>query len=210
MIALSGLQPVWTLTGGAALAGFHTKHRETRDLDLFFHHERTLGSLVADATYALQSAGMTVTALRTTATFAQLDVRFDTQSVVVDLVADPTPIAEAAQPFAVGNATILVETPHQLLVNKLCALLSRSELRDLIDIRVLIESGLDLTRALVDCPGQDAGFSPLTFAWSARALPIRGIAAAQGLSNTEIDALEQFRDDLVARILAESQPNNPM
>jgi len=27
------------LTGGAALAGFHTKHRETRDLDLFFHHE---------------------------------------------------------------------------------------------------------------------------------------------------------------------------
>ena len=60
--------------------------------------------------------------------------------------ADPTPIAEAAQPFAVGNTTILVETPHQLLVNKLCALLSRSELRDLIDVRVLIESGIDLPR----------------------------------------------------------------
>ena len=39
LIVLSGLQPAWTLTGGAALAGFHTKHRETRDLDLFFHHE---------------------------------------------------------------------------------------------------------------------------------------------------------------------------
>ena len=51
MIALSGLQPAWTLTGGAALAGFYTKHRETRDLDLFFHHEKTLGSLVADATH---------------------------------------------------------------------------------------------------------------------------------------------------------------
>jgi hypothetical protein len=89
---------------------------------------------------------MSVSALRTTATFAQLDVRIGTSSVVVDLVADPTPIAEAAQPFAVGNATILVETPHQLLVNKLCARLSRSELRDLVDVRVLIESGLDRAR----------------------------------------------------------------
>jgi hypothetical protein len=51
LIALSGLQPQWTLTGGAALAGCHAKHRETRDLDLFFHHESTLGSLVSDATH---------------------------------------------------------------------------------------------------------------------------------------------------------------
>lgn len=210
LIALSGLRPVWTLTGGAALAGFHTKHRETRDLDLFFHHETTLGSLVANATHALQDVGMTVAVLRTSAAFAQLDVRLDTQSVVVDLVADPTPIVEAAQPFAVGNATILVETPHQLLVNKLCTLLSRSELRDLVDVRVLLESGLDLTRALADCPGQDAGFSPLTFAWSARALPIRRVAAAQGWSNTEIDDLEHYRDDLIARVIAESQPENSM
>jgi hypothetical protein len=135
------------------------QYRDTRDLDLFFHHETTLGSLVASATHALQSAGMNVSALRTTATFAQLDVRLGNESVVVDLVADPTPIAEAAQPFAVGTATILVETPHQLLVNKPCALLSRSELHDLIDVRVLIESGLDLTRALADYPSQDAGFS---------------------------------------------------
>ena len=46
---------------------------------------------------------MTTTVLRTTATFAQLDVRLGTEFVVVDLVADPTPIAEAAQPFAVGS-----------------------------------------------------------------------------------------------------------
>jgi hypothetical protein len=208
LIALSGLQPAWTLTGGAALAGFYTHHRETRDLDLFFHHERTLGSLVPDATHALLTAGMSVTALRTTATFAQLDVRRGTDSVVIDLVADPTPIAEPAQPFKLGDVTILVETPHQLLVNKLCALLSRSELRDLVDVHALVEAGLDLARALADCPGQDAGFSSLTFAWCARALPVRRVAAAQGWSDTEIDALEQFRDHLVARVIAESQPGS--
>jgi hypothetical protein len=209
LITLSDLRPPWTLTGGGALAGFHTKHRETRDLDLFFHHEKALGSIVADATHALRVAGMSATTLRTTPTFAQLDVRLDADSVLVDFVADPTPIAEPAKPFKLGNTTILVETPHQLLVNKLCALLSRSELRDLIDVRVLVESGLDLNRALADCPVQDAGFSPLTFAWSARALPIRRVAAAQGWSETEIDVLEQFRDRLVARVVAGSQPDHP-
>lgn len=30
---LADVEPPWTLTGGAALAGFHTHHRTTRDLD---------------------------------------------------------------------------------------------------------------------------------------------------------------------------------
>jgi hypothetical protein len=95
--------------------------------------------------------------LRSSATFAQLDVRLDAESTIIDLVADPTPIAEVAQPMPVGDVTIMVETPHQLLVNKLCALLSRSELRDLIDIRALVESGADLPRALRDCPARTPG-----------------------------------------------------
>jgi len=70
------------LTGGGALAGFHTKHRETRDLDLFFHHRRELGSLVVDATGALQQAGLGVAPVRSSATFAQLDVRLDAESTI--------------------------------------------------------------------------------------------------------------------------------
>jgi nucleotidyltransferase AbiEii toxin of type IV toxin-antitoxin system len=42
---LSTLEPRWTLTGGGALAGFHLKHRTTRDLDLFWHGLNQLGSL---------------------------------------------------------------------------------------------------------------------------------------------------------------------
>jgi hypothetical protein len=45
----------------------------------------------------------------------------------------------------------------------------------------------------------------LTFAWCARALPVRRVAEAQGWSDIEIDALEQFRDHLVGRAIAESQ-----
>lgn len=207
-MALCEIRPVWTLTGGGALAGFHTQHRETRDLDLFFHNERELGSIVADATEALRHAGLSVIPLRSSATFAQLDVRLDAESTVVDLVADPTPVAEVAQAMTVDDVTIMVETPHQLLVNKLCALLSRSEVRDLIDIRALVESGGDLPSALRDCPGQDAGFSPMTFAWGAQSLPLRRVAAAQGWSEPDIEALEQFRQGLVEHVMAEARPDD--
>jgi hypothetical protein len=206
LVALSGMRPIWTLTGGGALVGFHTWHRETRDLDLFFHHQMALGSIVADATHALQAAGMTVVPLHTSPMFAQLDVRQSSVSVIVDLVADPTPVAEEARPYSLRDVTIMVETPHQLLVNKLCALVSRSELRDLVDIRALTESGVDLVRALHDCPGQDAGFSPLTFAWGARSLPLRRVAVAQGWDEGDIEELERFRENLVARVIAEAEP----
>ncbi len=43
LILLAEIAPPWTLTGGAALAGFHTMHRETRDLDLFFRGHATSG-----------------------------------------------------------------------------------------------------------------------------------------------------------------------
>jgi len=189
------------------MAGFHTRHRGTRDLDLFFRPQSTLGDVVAAARNALQADGLAITVLRSTPTFAQLDVKNADEAVVIDLVADPTPIAEEPQPTQLGSTTILVETPHQLLVNKLCALLSRSELRDLVDVRVLIARGGDLSRALRDCPGQDAGFSPLSFAWCVRGLDLPKLGAAVGMSTAQVEELDRFRLELIDRVLAEAKPS---
>jgi hypothetical protein len=63
-------------------AGFHTKHRETRDLDLFFHHQQGLGAIVSDATQALKAAGLAVAPVRSSAMFVQLDVRRDVESTI--------------------------------------------------------------------------------------------------------------------------------
>jgi hypothetical protein len=105
-----------------------------------------------------------------------------------------------------GGARIWVDTPHQILVNKLCALLSRSELRDLEDVQALVGSGLDLQRALADAPSQDGGFSPLTFAWVLRQLPIAAMATALGGTEASVPALERYRDDLVEQVLAQAVP----
>ncbi len=103
-----------------------------------------------------------------------------------------------------GGARIWVDTPHQILVNKLCALLGRSELRDLEDVQALVGTGLDLGRALVDAPEQDGGFSPLTFAWVLRQLPIAAMATAMGRTEDSVRALERYRDDLVEQVLTQT------
>ncbi len=130
--------------------------------------------------------------------FSPLDVRDGPGAVVVDLVADPTPQAEPPRLTPLGDTAILVDTPHQLLVNKLCALLSRSELRDLVDVRELLAHGEDLRRGLEQCPLQDAGFSPLTFGWSMRGLRVDRL----GASHVRATCAGTSPSDLVATAVA--------
>lgn len=206
LIVLAGIDPPWTLSGGGALVGFHTAHRVTRDLDLFWQNRRALGDVVTKVRSRLEGAGLEASVLQTQEAFSRLSVRDGEATVTMDLVADPVPLAEAPRPVALGAATILVDTPHQILVNKLCALLGRLELRDLEDVKALLETRGDLARALRDCPQQDAGFSPLTLAWSIRAMPLDRLAAALGWEGERIEALVRFRDALVDQIVEFARP----
>jgi hypothetical protein len=201
-----GLIPPFTLSGGAALAAVHTRHRDTRDLDLFWQAQRALDDAPSAVRARLESAGLVVTLLQSGEAFVRFEVRDGTETTVLDLVADPVPLAEPPVETDVDGARILVDTPHQILVNKLCALLSRSELRDLEDVAALLAAGGDLTRALSDAPAQDGGFSPLTFAWVLRELPIPALGRALGRPPESVLSATRFRDELVERVLAQSMP----
>jgi hypothetical protein len=75
LVALAGIDPPWTLSGGAALVGFHTAHRETRDLDLFWQRHRELGDATKTVLRRLEEAGFEVAALDTRSSFSRLNVR---------------------------------------------------------------------------------------------------------------------------------------
>jgi len=204
--ALADFRPRWTLSGGGALVGVHTKHRTTRDLDLFWQAQGVLGAVPEAVRARLESARLEVAVVQRAEAFCRLDVRLANEAVILDLVADPVPLAESPIEVDIEGAVIQVDTPHQLLVNKLCALLSRSELRDVEDVRALLARGGDLQRALSDAPKQDGGFSPLTFAYSVRQLPLEKLARALAWTDEETTSLSRFRDELVDRVLAASLP----
>jgi hypothetical protein len=204
--ALAGIVPAWRLVGGAALAGFYTRHRGTRDLDLFWFR-KDLAQLDAEILRRLDAGGFTGQVLQRYPAFCRLRVARGSDVVIVDLVADPVPIVAQAAEHALGDVRILVDPPHEILVSKLCALLSRSELRDLEDVRALLDAGEDLARGLTDAPRKDAGFSPVTLAWVLEQLPIVAMGRALARTADEISGLEAFREKLVREILAAAKPD---
>src|SRR5262245_19375241 len=165
---LADIRPPWTLTGGGALVGFHLKHRTTNDLDLFWHGQSQLGALPQQVEDRLDSTGLEVKVVQRSGSFHQFRVGDGQEVCIVDLVAESIPPVEAPNMVRVQGISISVDTPHEILVNKLCALLGRAEIRDLIDVRALLQSGADLKKAIQDAPRKDAGFSPLTLAWILR------------------------------------------
>jgi hypothetical protein len=196
----------WTLTGGAALVGFHTLHRVTRDLDLFFRGLETLGRVPDEARALLAAGGLSAAAVQTAPGFARLRVSDGMEAVLVDLVADPTvPVARAHEAEWQG-VTIRVDSAQEILASKLCALLGRAEVRDLCDVQVLVGAGQDLEEAVLNAPARDGGFSPLTLARVLRGLPVRRLALASGWADKEAASLERFRDKLVERLLAMARP----
>lgn len=199
LAALAGIDPAWTLTGGAALAGFHLGHRTTRDLDLFWHGCDSISEVRREVMARLRSAGFEVSGLRTMDAFSAISVTQGGESVVVDLVAEPVAPIEPPQLTEHRGVNILIDTAHEVLVNKLCALLHRSELRDLVDIKALLDGGGDLDRALADAPTKDGGFSALTLGWTIGSWQVEDVARTAGLGSQAQD-LEQFRDKLLARV----------
>jgi hypothetical protein len=201
------MEPPWTLTGGGALVGFHLHHRRTRDLDLFWRGADRLGESRHEVARRLKADGLRVESLHSSDSFQRLSATGGGETVILDLVAEPVAAVEPAIELGHGGTRIRVDTPHEILVNKLCTLLGRAEYRDLVDVRALLAQGGDLERALRDAPRKDGGFSTLTLAWILRGLPVDAMATEEGVGEAERHALERFRDELVARLTAAARPD---
>jgi hypothetical protein len=148
-----------------------------------------------------------LSALQRDPAFCRLRVSRDGDTVLVDLVAEPVPVIEAPVDHTLGDVRVRVDTVHELLVNKLCALLSRSELRDLEDVRVLIDAGGDLHRALADAPRKDGGFSPITLAWLLEQFPLAVMSRALGWTADASTKLDEFRRRLIEQVVAAAKPD---
>lgn len=203
---LAGITPRWTLTGGGALAGVHLGHRETRDLDLFWRNRSELGSLVVDTVSTLRAAGLDAQVLRTAPAFGELRVSDGQDACVVDLVAEPFASIEPPERAIVEGTAIAVDSKHEILASKLATLLERSEVRDLADVKALLDAGGDLPAGLRDAPKKDAGFSALTLAWVLRSYDPRPAVKALGGDVHQADELLSFRKWLIEQLTANAAP----
>jgi hypothetical protein len=182
------------LTGGAALAGFHLHHRRTLDLDLFTAEDR-IDEGEAALLDAARDVGAAVERLRTSADFRRFLLRRRDESLVVDIARDLAPQIEPKKSVIDG---IRVDGPREILGNKLCTLLSRGELRDLVDVKALEEAGFSVEDNLGLAMKKDTGLTPGQLAWVLSQIEIGDDANPPG----DVSAVEirEYLQDLVERL----------
>lgn len=200
VIARVDPQPV--VTGGAALAGFYTSHRTTRDVDAFWRGRDSLGDLPRLVLDGLADAELSVSVVQRTRAFLRARITADKEVCLLDLVAEPVAAIAPPEYRMLGETQVAIDSAHEILVNKLCALLERSELRDLVDVKALVEAGGDLERALQDAPRKDGGFSMLTLAWVLETTPFEPLVAASDIEPAALEGVAEFRRSLIARLTA--------
>lgn len=182
------------LTGGAALAGFYLGHRETNDLDLFtLENEIENGfSIVRDVANTL---GATVEPIQTAPDFRRLLLKRGDDGVVVDLIREYVFQLDREKREING---IRIDSPEEILANKLCALLSRSEIRDLVDVRELEKAGFDLENALIAAQKKDTGLTPAQLGWVLTQIKFGDDLTPPG--NVSVGELRDYVADLTARL----------
>lgn len=188
------------LTGGAALAGYHLGHRETKDLDLF-----TTGDSLEDGVAALGEAARelaaSLEAIRTAPGFRRFLLQRGTESVIVDLVRDTAPQLFPEKPLI---GTVRVDPVEEILANKLCALLSRGEIRDAVDVRALELAGLRVEDLVGPAARKDGGLTPGQLAWVLSQIEIGEDAVVPG--NVTAAELRLYLRDLERRLSALALP----
>ena len=188
------------LTGGAALAGFHLGHRDTGDLDLFTCEE-SVDSGEERLRQAAVAIGAEVEEIRTAPDFRRRIVRRGEDAVIVDLVKD---VSGRSRRQKLSFGGVSVDPPEDILANKLCTLLSRAEIRDLVDVRALDRAGWSVEAALPDAAERDGGLTPGQLAWVLSEVRIGNDARVPG--GVTPDELRDFQEELLRRLSAAAMP----
>jgi hypothetical protein len=182
------------LSGGGALAGFYLGHRETKDLDLFtLRNEIEGGYEILRDIAAEMSANVEV--LQSAPDFKRVLISRGSDSVVVDLVREYVYQIDEKKRIING---ICVDTPGEIFANKLAALLSRSEVRDLIDVYQLEKAGYPIEPALIAAARKDTGLSAAQLAWVLNGIQIGESADLPGdFSASEV---QEYLHALIVRL----------
>lgn len=118
------------LTGGTALSVFYLHHRKSDDLDFFSIDDVDLNSLDFWILRKFNDAKKTG--------ISEFSISYLIENVRVDFVLDQLSNKEKREKVHFGNDSVLtIDTIDNIVSNKLCTLVSRTEVKDYIDFYFL-------------------------------------------------------------------------
>jgi Nucleotidyl transferase AbiEii toxin, Type IV TA system len=124
------------------------------------------------------------------------------EAIVIDLVRERVAQVKAEK-LLFGE--IRVDPPEEILANKLCALLSRSEIRDLVDVRALELLGYQIEDALPAAHQKDRGLTAAQLGWVLSQIELGDDLIPPG--NISRAELQNYLAALITRLARIAFPN---
>jgi len=156
---LASVETGFYLTGGTAASRAYLHHRFSDDLDFFVNDDARFGLWAQRVVQALAgSGGWHVTVVQQDARFVRLTVVGGDLVLKIEMVNDvPAHVGELKRDPVLG----LLDSPENILANKLTAVVDRDEPRDLADIwGFCCRMGLSCEAALEGAQSKAAGLFP--------------------------------------------------
>ena len=194
------------LTGGSALGLFYLHHRRSYDLDLF-SSEAVEGKEVQNAVQRVAAKiGAQCESLRTAPDYHRFRLVREAEKEIIDVVVDRAPQVD---PDKADFAGIRVDTLREMTANKLTTLLSRAELKDIVDLYFLEQAGVDILAAIPDAMAKDGGWEPAVVSMLLDGVRIHEVPTwmIRPLAVVELQAfVDRLRLALAERAIPHSSP----
>ena len=186
------------LTGGSALGVFYYDHRFSYDLDLFtvkdidWHFLEKLFISVAEEINAEYKS------ITKAPFFHRHELKRGKDKELIDFVIEKVvQVDKEKKTFDI----IKVDTELEIGINKICTLLSRTELKDIIDLYFLVKNGFDIKENIEKAKLKDGGIEPAIISYLLSQFKISKLPDYM-IEKVSIEELEKFISD-IKKLMAE-------
>ena len=139
--------------------------------------------------------GANLESIQTSPDFRRYILTLESEAIVIDLIRERVAQIVADKPVI---GIVSVDPPEEILANKLCALLGRAEIRDLVDVRALEISGYPMESALPAAALKDAGLTPGQLSWVLSQITLGDDLVPPG--GISVEELRKYLNGLIARL----------
>ncbi|MBL7076223.1 MAG: nucleotidyl transferase AbiEii/AbiGii toxin family protein [Kiritimatiellae bacterium] len=191
------------LTGGSALGLFYLQHRYSYDLDLFSVEHLDWLELDGVMRLCARDSNADLELLRDAPTFRRYHLTTADHTEIIDIVFDVSPqIDQEKRLFG----DVRVDTLHEIMLNKITTLISRCELKDIVDLYFLEQEGFQIEACFEDAQQKDGGLDPGMISLLLNSVAIVELPDYL-IKPLTLEALRTYVDDLKRRMVLMAYPD---
>ncbi len=194
------------LTGGSALGIFYLEHRLSYDLDFFTTEPTTvnwhlLDNLIRGIAEESRAQCRTISA---SPDFHRFDLTRGADRELLDFVIERVPQVDVQKELF---GIMRVDTLREIMLNKVCTLIGRTEIKDLVDLYFLRQRGWSVAEHLGDARKKEGGLDPAMISFLLADLRVERTPDYL-LKPLEAHELNQFIRDLQQALAAMAFPES--